>query len=102
MSDCCSRVARFFRKGRELALSAFMMASSDKISIFFRNQPNQASFSPKHEYAHTQTAATNSQVTITALSQKTGFKLSALLRMFILSSVLGWICLSYPESDTLC
>jgi len=58
--------------------------------LFSPSQPKQASFSPKQEYAYMQTAVTNWQVTVTAIAQdKTGFfKLSALLRLLILSSVL--------------
>jgi len=38
---------------------------------FFRTQPNQASFSPRHElYAHMQTAVTNWQLTVAAIREE--------------------------------
>jgi len=49
-----------------------------------------------------QSAVTNRQVTVAAISRNKipGFRLSALLRVLVSSSVLEWIV--YSESDTLC
>jgi len=69
--------------------------------VLFAISPNQASFSPRHEYAHVQTAMTNLiSDSGSDLMKKRAFKLSAFLRMLILSSVLEWI--HYSESQNLC
>lgn len=78
----------FFLRGACANLSSW--APNDKIIAFFSNQPNQASFLPRREYAHVQTAMTDRwQSQLSPKQKKRVICIAAY--MFSVSSVLEWL-----------
>ena len=88
------RRQKYLQNRREPRLEPHKSERGIMTALFFRSQPNQASFSPRHAriISRMQTAATNWQVTVTAISQtKKSFKLSALLLAYFVPCSAEWI-----------
>ena len=94
----------FFGGGRGALVQTFHIGPQmTYIAAFFRNRPNQAQFSPRHEYAHMQTAVTkltsDSNSDFTNIT--TGCRIVCIAAytcrpMLISSPILEWI--HYSES----